>query len=246
MPKELLIKDAIDENLKLIRDEDGTDTPLELSKDKLKINGDVEATGYTDNIKLRSEAIVKSDGNVTLDSVGDITLDSGTGTFPLNNNGTEFIADMYAGMILGYRMIGEDGVHTSYTLTNSMVVPDSDMTVRFIAPPSGSVEVMVQVLLDSVSGRAVTFGLSDNATYNSLGNSYEQTTGTVDETDQYIHQHYWTITSLTAGDTYNYWFGASSNGGSLSWGGTGPGRYPDFIMKVTALPTATADFAVYG
>ena len=38
MPKKaLLIRDAIDENLKLVRDEDGTDTPLELAKTKASL-----------------------------------------------------------------------------------------------------------------------------------------------------------------------------------------------------------------
>ena len=152
----------------------------------------------------------------------------------------------YAGMILGYRMIGESGVHDTYTLTTSYVVVDSDMTVSFIAPPSGAVEVMVQIFLDSTSNRAVNFGLSDNATYNSLGNSYQQVTGQVDETDSHVHQHYWTVTGLTAGNTYNYWLGATANGGTLAWGGTADGRYCDFIMKATALPAETADFAVYG
>ena len=152
----------------------------------------------------------------------------------------------YAGMILGYRMIGESGSHDTYTLTTSYVVPDSDMTVRFIAPPSGAVEVMVQILLDGTSGRSVSFGLSDNATYNSLGDSYQQVTGMADETDNYVHQHYWTVTGLTSGTTYNYWLGATANGGYLSWGGTADGRFCDFIMKATALPAETADFAVYG
>ena len=160
---------------------------------------------------------------------------------------TEFSSpsSAYAGMILGYRMIGEDALHDTYTLTTSMVVPDSAMTVRFIAPPSGCVEVMVQVFFDGSANRVTTFGLSDNATYNSLGDSYQQTTGQVDESDTHVHQHYWTITGLTSGSTYNYWFGASANGGTLSWGGTGAGRYCDFIMKVTALPAATSDFAEY-
>ncbi len=199
----------------------------------------------TDNYGL--SLVTGGTGDITLDSNGDIILDSADGNFIAKKAGTEFSVanSAYAGMILGYRMIGEDAVHSSYTLTTSMVVPDSDMTVRFIAPPSGAVEVMVQVLFDGTSNRSCTFGLSDNATYNSIGNSYEQMTCMVDETDLYTHQHYWTITGLTAGDTYNYWFGASANGGTISWGGTGAGRFPDFIMKVTALPEATANFAVY-
>tara|TARA_Y100001938_G_C8080158_1_gene428550 strand:- start:94 stop:753 length:660 start_codon:yes stop_codon:yes gene_type:complete len=45
MSKPLLITDYVDENLKLVRDDDGTDTALQLSKDKLKIVGDLDVTG---------------------------------------------------------------------------------------------------------------------------------------------------------------------------------------------------------
>ncbi len=189
---------------------------------------------------------ISADDNITIDAADSLTLDS-DGTYIMKKDGTEYSVanSAYAGMILGYRMIGEDAGHSSYTLTTSYVVPDSAMTVRFIAPPSGAVEVMVQVYFDGSSGRVCNFGLSDNATYNSIGNSYEQATNMIDESDQHAHQHFWTITGLTAGDTYNYWLGASANSGYIRWGGTGSGRYCDFIMKVTALPTATSDFAEY-
>ena len=191
-----------------------------------------------------------NDADLSIDADGDLTLNSATGKFIMEQAGTQFSVanSAYAGTILGYRMIGEDGTHDTYTLTTSLAVPDSDMTVRFIAPPSGAVEVMVQIYLDGASNRSITVGLSDNAIYNSLGATYEQLTGMVDESDQYVHQHYWTVTGLTAGDTYNYWFGIkhSTSTGYITWGGTGTGRYCDFIMKVTALPEATSDFAVYG
>ena len=44
MPKNLTLTNAVDENLKLVRDEDGTDTPLQLSNDKLKVTGNLTAT----------------------------------------------------------------------------------------------------------------------------------------------------------------------------------------------------------
>jgi len=68
-----------------------------------------------------------------------------------------------------------------------------------------------------------------------------------DETDDEVCQHYWTITGLTAGSTYNYWLGAKTSlaNAFLNWGGTAVNRYADFIMKVTALPAATSDFAEY-
>jgi hypothetical protein len=87
--------------------------------------------------------------NLTLDIDGDIISDSHSGNFISKKAGTEFSVanSAYAGMILGYRMIGEDASHASYTLTTSYAVPDSAMTVRFIAPPSGAVEIMVPIKL---------------------------------------------------------------------------------------------------
>ena len=188
-----------------------------------------------------------TDADLLLDVDGDITLDSATGKFIAKENGNEFSVanSAYAGMILGYTMIGEDAAHASYTMTTSYVVPDAAMTVRFEAPPSGNVEVMVQVFFDGGMNRQAYLGLSDNATYNTIGAGYEQATGMADETDNHVHQHYWAITGLTAGATYNYWLGAKANGGYISWGGTASGRFCDFIMKVTALPEATANYAVY-
>ena len=52
MPKPLLITDYVDENLKLVRDDDGTDTALQLSKDKLKVVGDLDISG---NIKTTNQ-----------------------------------------------------------------------------------------------------------------------------------------------------------------------------------------------
>ena len=193
-----------------------------------------------------------TDSDLTLDVDGALILDAANGRFTSKNNGTQFsvAGSAFAGMILGYTMIGESGGHATYTLTTSYVVPASTMTVRFIAPPSGVVEIMVQIFVDASSNRTVEFGLSDNATYNSLGAKYEEVVHYADETDAQIVQNTWVISGLTAGDTYNYWFGAkvsSTVGGDskLSYGGTGSGHYSPFIMKVTALPTAVADFAVY-
>ena len=127
------------------------------------------------------------------------------------------------------------------------------MTVRFIAPPSGVVEVEVQIVYDSgsLSNRILYFGLSDASTYNALQAYYEQIVWKTDETDDVTITHKWVVTGLTGGTRYDYFFGAKTSsvlGGApvLNWGGNTSGRMQDFIMKVTALPTAVADFAVYG
>ena len=190
-----------------------------------------------------------ADADLAVNIDGDITLNSGTGVFIAQNSGTEFSVgkSAYAGMILGYQMIGESASHSSYSLTSSFAVPDSDMNVKFVAPPSGVVEITVQFLMDGGSGRYNYIGLSDNATYNSLGNSYETIMNLTDETDINTFQHSWVVTGLTAGTAYQYWLGVkcSHTTGSIHWGGTAASRYPDFIMKAVALPVATTDYAVY-
>ena len=215
---------------------------------KLKVIG---TTDYNVELHTQGEGDINlsSTDNITIDATDALILDS-DGNYIMKKDGTEFSVanSAYAGMILGYRMIGEDASHSSYTLTTSLAVPNSAMTVRFIAPPSGNVEVMVQVYHNaSSSNRILSVGLSDNATYNSLGAGYEQINNMPDETNDQVIQHYWTVTGLTAGDTYNYWFGAATSAANnyLAWGGTASGRYCDFIMKVTALPEATSDFAEY-
>ena len=233
----------------------GTLSITSTTADQLKVLYDASNYGLlnvsaTGDLEIETVGAGTTDSDITLNADGSIILDSANGKFMAKKASTEFSVSgsSYAGMILGYRMIGEDAAHDSYTVTTSYVVPDSAMTVRFIAPPSGSVEVQIQIQVDTASGRFIYFGLSDNATYNSIGNSYEQFSAQVDETDSYVHQHCWTITGLTAGDTYNYWLGSKSSGGignTLRWGGSGADRHCDFIMKVTALPAAVSDFAEY-
>ena len=180
-------------------------------------------------------------GHLTLDVNGDITLDSDTGEFIAKKGGTEFSAanSAYAGMILAYTVIGESTTHTTYAMTTSLAVPDANMNVSFVAPPSGNVEIMVQFHRDSSSSNKFVYvSLSDNATFNALGNTYTQISGYADETDDYVVNHYWTVTGLTAGSSYQYWFGIRTNGTTtnMKWGGTAGNRFCDFIMKATALP----------
>ena len=69
MKQALKIDKNLDKHLKVLKSKDDELSSLELATEGngARISGDLEVTGYTDNIKLRSEAIVKADGNVTLD-----------------------------------------------------------------------------------------------------------------------------------------------------------------------------------
>ena len=180
-------------------------------------------------------------GDLTMNIDGDITLNSNTGLFISENNGTEFSAtnSSYAGMVLGYTALAADATTATYAVTNAFVTISSSHRVTFVAPPSGNVEIFVNIFDDSSGSRPLFFGLSDNATYNALDVTHEHHVATVDETDEKEINHRWAITGLTAGTTYTYYLGAKCTHNSfhvLKWGGDATQEYAPFIMKATALP----------
>tara|TARA_Y100001963_G_scaffold62364_1_gene87007 strand:+ start:790 stop:1677 length:888 start_codon:yes stop_codon:yes gene_type:complete len=75
--KRLEIAGAIDENLKLVRDEDGTDTSIQLSKDKLKVTGDLDITR---GISINGDADIDN-GNLKIDSGKYFYFDGGGDTY---------------------------------------------------------------------------------------------------------------------------------------------------------------------
>ena len=157
-------------------------------------------------------------------------------------------AENFDGRILGYTTVGIDAADDSKPLTTSFVVTDSAHKVKFVAPPSGVVEIFVSVYGD-LNRRAVFLGLSDNATYNALDVTHEHAVSLPGSSNDVELRHAWVITGLTAGTAYEYWLGAKSShpvSSILKWGGDVTGEYAPFIMKATALPTAVADYAVYG
>jgi hypothetical protein len=149
------------------------------------------------------------------------------------------------GSIVGYTVNGLNVTHADYDLTTSMAVPDSNMNVTFRAPLSGIVEIEVQIRADGGSSGIgdLVFGLSDNSSYNAVQTYYEQGVLGFPRFDHMNVIHKWVVSGLTAGNVYQYWFGAKTTNTSgtpqLQWGGSSTGRFSDFIMKVTALPSNT-------
>ena len=204
----------------------------------LTIDGDMQVNG--DDIKC--------DGAMNLEAQGGaITLDSSNGNFLAKKDGTEFSAanSAYAGMILGYTDIGLNETRVTYTMTTSYVVPTDEFGVTFIAPPSGNVEIFVQFGNHNSGGLGtgdLYAGLSTaNATsgYAAVGAEHEERI--IDgsgRNEVKSPSNTWTLTGLTAGTSYTRWVGVKSTvtQGTLEYGGSGTGHYPDFIMKATALP----------
>ena len=232
---------------------------------KVNVNvgyGTASVTTVAGDLDIDGDAITSA-GALTVDSGGSITLDAHDGNFIAKKAGTEFSVanSAYAGMILGYTTLGRDATPAKYDVLASMNPVHDDMKVTFKAPPSGVVEVMASITVDfDASARHLTLGLSTtNATtgFTSLDAQYENWATIGASTETYVLTHRWVVTGLTAGAVDTYWFaaGAAQAGRiDLRWGGdssavadgTEASEYAPFIMKVTALPAATTDYAVYG
>ena len=244
----ITVQDAVnDQHIKLLAADDTSD----YATIRLADTGD---------LKIATTGSGTTDSDLLLDVDGTITLDSANGKFIVNEAGTEFSVpgSSYAGMILGYTTIGIDSADDSYAVSNSFVVVSDNHKVKFVAPPSGAVEIQVFIQADGGAGRPLFFGLSDaNATTgyspidfpNSNDVTNEHEVLQVDETDEVSVNHYWVVTGLTAGTAYEWWLGASCSPNSiyvLRCGGNVTAEYAPFIMKATALPRAVTDYAVYG
>ena len=197
-----------------------------------------------------SDLDIFSSNDATINAAGTIILDSADGTFEMHGAGaTAKFADMYAGMILGYTDIGLNESHTSLDLTTSYVVPTDEFSVSFVAPPSGNVMIdfQIQYYMGSTGAGTLHAGLSTaNATsgYAALQSYHEQVFDDTGARNAVTIVHgSWTVTGLTAGAATEYWIGFKtiSTAGTtarIQWGGNAANRYPDFIMKATALPAS--------
>ena len=162
-------------------------------------------------------------------------------------------AENFDGRILGYTDIGLDEGHASLALTavgTGYVIPTNEFKVAFVIPPSGNVLIEFQIQCGSGSSGAGTLhaGLSTtdkDAGYTQLEDFHEKL---FDDTGsrngiQTVNGS-WTLTGLTAGDSEELWIAFASQlvTGSpyIFWGANSSDRYPDFIMKATALPATIA------
>ena len=156
-------------------------------------------------------------------------------------------AENFDGRILGYTDIGLNEAQATYNLTTSYVVPVAEHSVDFVAPPSGNVEISVQILFNAGSSGAgdLYAGLSTGSSYLALAAHHEELC--IDASgrsgvDRLVI--YWTLNSLLAGQSYEYWVGFKSTSTTgtpyVAWGGNAANRFCDFIMKATALPSTIA------
>ena len=225
--------------------------PLDFFKIKTIAEGETTLS-TTDADTAVAHLNMVADGDFTVDAEGDIALDSATGNFIAKKSGTEFSAanSAYAGMILGYTRIQNDGTGSSDNIltinSSAMTViqttDGTDFSIQFIVPPSGNVEIQCSFWMNTTS-RGAKFSLSTDPSYAELGitHTYDaDQTVYIDETDHTITNISFAVTGLTAGtDTTYYLAGLAS--GSSTWINHGRFRltgshYPPIILRAIALP----------
>ena len=193
-----------------------------------------------------------SDADIIIDADGDITLDSSTGVFIAKKAGTEFSAtnSAYAGMILGYTRIANDATtsgHANITVNSSSMTvlqtaQGTDLSIQFIVPPSGNVEIQFSFWMAAISDGA-KFSLSTGTSYAELGETHTYDADQniyIDETDHDMHTIRFVVTGLTAGtDTTYYLAGLASGAGVIITHGRNRGagsHFPPILLKAVALP----------
>ena len=189
--------------------------------------------------------------HLKLSADGDMILNSKTGNYIAKKDDTEFSAanSAYAGMILGYTKIMNDGtgasdayITTDATLTVLQTASGTNLSIAFVVPPSGNVEITMDLQVYA-SSRTLEFALSDNASYNEIDETHTYDAGvqSSDETDVNMVTARWVVTGLTANASLTYYIAAAetlSGTGIIRHGryrdsGT---HYPPIIIKAVALP----------
>ena len=220
---------------------------LTLSDDRKIIFGDAGEYIVGDGTDLS----IVSSGDIALDSNGDIDISSNDGNFIMRKGNDEFSPanSAYAGMILGYTRIQNDGTDNLDNVitinTSSMTVlqteDGTDLSIQFIVPPSGNVEIQCSFWLNA-SSKGAKFSLSTASSYAELGISHTydaDNTVYIDESDHAVHTISFAVTGLVAGtDTTYYLAGLASGGMYINHGrlrSTG-NHFPPIILRAIALP----------
>ena len=242
---------GIDENLRPVR-LNGENTSLEIASNEngARVKGDLEVTG---DLKCNMNKVVAiGGGGLEMQSDSNILLNSFTGRFNMEADGIEFSPQhsAYAGMILGYTRIANDqtgSTSANITLSGSMTViattNGTNVSVTFVAPPSGSVEIRFSCFLYT-SSTTVAFALSDNSTYNEVDQTHTYDAGAyrMDETDSNTITIPFAVTGLTSGTSYTYYIAGEETSGSTATIFHGRLRttgkhYPPITVKAVALPS---------
>ena len=205
---------------------------------------------------------VDGDSNVahlTITADGEFALNSSSGKFKAQNNGTEFSAadSAYAGMMLGFTTMDYASTSQFYATTTSFAVITKTydhgdgseahyLGVTFVVPPSNKIEIEVFLPYCTTCDGLLNLGLATDTSATTLDARYQNYVWDVDESDAVCITKKWVVDgsdhSWSAGQSKTLYCMAKENsaGGRLYWG-DGLANYGDMTMKVTALPATIGD-----
>ena len=219
---------------------------------KLRLDGLLGHTYIHEASADDLEIVVGGDTMATFDEANDrITMAATKHTAALAN-GTEFSAtdSAYAGMILGYTRIQNDGTSAgdsfiavnSSSMTVLQTAQGTDLSIQFIAPPSGNVEIQCSFWVSALSDGA-KFSLSTGSSYSELDETHtydDDWNFFIDETDHNYVTMKFAVTGLTAGTDTTYYLAGLASGAGVN---IVHGRYrlsnehqAPIIIKAMALP----------
>ena len=259
MNKQLKIRGALSKDFQQVYIDDEATGIFINNEGKIK-SSNISSNNIDSSVKvgdnkyltLSDNEIDVSSGDFTLDSAGKIVLDSHTGKFLASYAGTEFSAtsSAYAGMILGYTRIQNDGTSAgdsfiavnSSSMTVLQTAQGTDLSIQFIAPPSGNVEIQCSFWVSALSDGA-KFSLSTGSSYSELDETHtydDDWNFFIDETDHNYVTMKFAVTGLTAGTDTTYYLAGLASGAGVN---IVHGRYrlsnehqAPIIIKAMALP----------
>ena len=195
--------------------------------------------GIEHQLNIETNVILKEKSSETaLKNYGKIWVkdDVPNNLYFTNDTGQSFLLNNVPGTILGYKTHNPSST-SSYTLTTSCVnIDTTNAKITFVPSISGKVKIDIQLFIDEGTTTAVTYlGLSNNATYNSIGSQHEKRVNYGNRGSKVI-THSWLI-SAVSGVGQTLYIGARASGvyGVLKWGGTTSLDYPPLIITATAL-----------
>jgi len=276
---DLTLQNTIDENLRPVKSGDKV-SALEISTEKVRVKdlevlGSTEGVSASDSTKLplaggtMSGNVDFGDNDITnVDSLdtdkfsiaggsemtslaGSAVSDNSNAVIPSNRTVKTYV-DSLGGQIIGYTYLQPTDVHVTHEIQNSLTVESSTHQITFNTPPSGKVEIELSCFINvSSTDTNIDVGLSDNSTYNSIGQQFEYDFSGVyftdDEVDDDILTVKWVLESsqlASEGASNTFYVGFSTAGVTktayLSYGlrSTHSVSHPPFILKATSLPSS--------
>ena len=239
--------------LRLFENGGGANDKIIIPAQSLLMFDDGSNTYITESSADKLEIVVGGDEMLTLDEANQrVTIEADKLVYKTEGGTNKEFSptdSAYAGMILGYTRIANTAsgvLDAILALTTTMSVlqtaQGTDVSVTFVAPPSGNVEIIFTCYLYT-SSTTVAFALSDNASFNEVDpdHTYDMGSYRMDETDRNTISTSWAVTGLTAGTSYTYYVAGDEISGTTAIiyhgdsRGTGD-HYPPITVKAIALP----------